>query len=199
MCRRPIYQEDHDGEETAPPSSFNLQWIISKLPSGVWFGFGSRSREDSTSRPEQSISGTFRNISRFFSTSQLTKYSEKFAWVCTLGKWGRRSNVPLENTPGDTEMVSIEMQQPLQFDSEESVLPFPGTQTDVWLPKRKSSSASREWLLSIVCYKSGLCKLIGHFSHNVVGLRLKRYNSAAYILRLQLVTSIPRLSWWLSV
>ena len=128
MCRRPIYQEDQDGEETAPPSSFNLQWIISKLPSGVWFGFGSRSREDSTSRPEQSISGTFRNISRFFSTSQLTKHS---AWVCTLGKWGRRSNVPLENTPGDTEMVSIEMQQPLQFDSEESVLPFPGTQTDV--------------------------------------------------------------------
>lgn len=70
MCRRPIYEEDRDGEETAPPSSFNLPWIISKLPSGFGsgfgFGFGSRSREDSTSRLEQSIKRTFRNISRFF-------------------------------------------------------------------------------------------------------------------------------------
>ena len=133
MCRRPIYQEDQDGEETAPPSSSYLQRIISKLPSGFGFGFGfgSRPREDSTSRPEQSISRSFRNIGRFFSTSQLTKYFEKCPWVCTLGKRGWRSNVPKENTPEDTEMVSIEMQQPLQFDSEESVLPFPGTQTDV--------------------------------------------------------------------
>ena len=135
MCRRPIYQEDQDGEETAPPSSSYLQRIISKLPSGFGFGFGfgfgSRPREDSTSRPEQSITGSFRNIGRFFSTSQLTKYIEKCPWVCTSGKRGWRSNVPKENTPEDTEMVSIEMQQPLQFDSEESVLPFPGTQTDV--------------------------------------------------------------------
>lgn len=133
MCRRPIYQEDQDGEETAPPSSSYLQRIISKLPSGFGFGFGfgSRPREDSTSRPEQSISRSFRNIGRFFSTSQLTKYFEKCPWVCTLGKRDWRSNVPKENTPEDTEMVSIEMQQPLQFDSEESVLPFPGTQTDV--------------------------------------------------------------------
>ena len=134
MCRRPIYQEDQDGEETAPPSSSYLQRIISKLPSGFGFGFGfvfgfgSRSREDSTSRQEQSSSGKFRNIGRFF---QLTKYFEKYPWVCTLGKRGCRRNVPEENTPEDTEMVSIEMQQPLQFDSEESVLPFPGTQTDV--------------------------------------------------------------------
>lgn len=102
MCRRPIYEEDQDGEEKVPPSSSTrLQWILSKLSFGR-----------STISP---FTGFFKTCSR----------------LKTLWGGDSRSNTSEENTQEDSEMVSIEMQQPLQFDSEDSDLPFSGTHTDV--------------------------------------------------------------------
>lgn len=97
MCRRPIYQEDQDSKETAPPSSSTrLQWIRSRL-----------------------------------SIAPLTRFLKTCSRLITPSGWDSRSNTVEENTQEDSETVSIEMQQPLELDSEEPDLPFSGTHTDV--------------------------------------------------------------------
>ena len=102
MCRRPIYQEDQDGEEKVPPSSSTrLQWIRSRL--------------------------SFGRLSIF----PLTRFFKTCSRLITTSGWDSRSNTVEENTQEDSETVSIEMQQPLELDSEESDLPFSGTHTDV--------------------------------------------------------------------
>ena len=102
MCRRPIYQEDQDGEEKVPPSSSTrLQWIRSRLSFGR------------------------------LSISPLTRFFKTCSRLITTSGWDSRSNTVEENTQEDSETVSIEMQQPLELDSEESDLPFSGTHTDV--------------------------------------------------------------------
>lgn len=91
------------------PLTFNGSFRSYHLGLGLDLGLGLGPALGKIARPEQSISGKFRNIGRFFSTSQLTKYFEKCRWVCTSQKRGWRSNVPEENTPEDTKMFSIEM------------------------------------------------------------------------------------------
>ena len=92
MCRRPIYQEDQDSKEAAPPSSSTrLQWIRSRF----------------------------------------TRIFKACSRLITPSGWDSRSNTVEENTQEDSETVSIEMQQPLELDSEEPDLPFSGTHTDV--------------------------------------------------------------------
>ena len=131
MCPRPIYQEDQDSKETAPSSSSTRLQWI-------------RSRLPFGRLSIAPFTRIFKTCSRLITPSDGTP--EVILWRKTHRRIQKRIPSRCNN------LFNVKSLSDLSFRERRPTF---------LLSKRKSSSASREGLLSIVWYKSGLCKLIG--------------------------------------